>query len=1340
MSLFIVPTLLLFLYAAKDTMAGPQDPSYPELGESDRLANKIGWPVPEPYTRAGAEDKWYLVLQSKSRLDCPLVSGKKYECNNPGLSTTSTSISSQQTCQEWCEDRADTPTTVDSIEWQDSPYCTWDNSEQTCTLEVCNMAPVVTTEADFAYAACAENTDFVYESPLWESMDNDFEQASETSCDDTQVMRSDTSESPKCWQKQYKLTKGRNLLTEHYAKKKVTHVRIIMNGIDETYSVDNQRVGLYTLKDLVTSAGGSIFSEFDKSNDYASKRGEAPPWIPPTTNGIVACDHVGLNYLSFASANGNSVGESLLSARARIGVVMGKTVPCTARDHVQGVGIDVNYGAAAWKCDSSFSNCGGRVGSGQLSQQLHRSQFYGAEVWVTSTVVDANYADRIPKFRQFGDKRSGGHLTFRIPNLEHPTLNVDGVDVKYDTSWNPRYSYSTFFRLRRRYYGWHAGRGDLQTVLWRGDDSSQQAPKLFVQRQNDKHAQHAGRDWTSTSIYTGAEVRWHVTSTTGTMTGQFGSNIKLTFGKWHHIGLVVDKHVMTTYLDGEIQYVKPFTGGGSMVSWFGTTKLHAAYHRSPAGNELHDVRHFSEHSLSHDEMQSNGFYEYPPKACGNGYRNIGEECDDGNMGSDDGCNSQCKIEENYVCKGGNTTYLAADVCNTGNYNIHLTFETDKNVGDVVTSVYLPDEWSKDARLPVVEDTRYVGDQAGSDTNEEVSRRQGTTVLEVGPEFARSGSNGLRVRVRNRFNTGEYKSDGAEQGVDTLDDVRSKPSSAGWTNVADDSALDETVDATATNVLSDTWVYGPWDGTTAGTSVNGVRKSYTSLDSHSLVHVQFTYILVGGMCISSPDTPTYLAVDIDGDTGFAQARQVLDTTTPLLTFRDTLKDGSAYGPTYVAPKTDPKSPLTHYGYTAWDSEWKSASFELGSKTETGTYYKVDFMVPHSKSKAAITIRYVPSGCSLGNGEVEKWAVGDLLVKTLKTTTKAPFRPWLPMSAKGAGSGTAVPNTHTWLRFDTSENIKTSDYLAYSFRIVKWPQVQRGWAVELSNLDHNNDISYDMSNSQCRSTAECGSITGCSACRNERHSAGGCQKANNCLVFYRLCYSWKGLNDWPCDETQRPTRGVWHDESINIYEKFSSRYKNIDSSDAMKLRVQFVFSSSSPYGADQDIEIHFDDIKVGGVSSYNNAGANGCGNIELKSETSVTDGNKGMEIKINGIEMMTTSATNFNGLNQGFCYVKIPRADGDIPTGLSVTCLDPDSGTKSLGAVIDTFNDGDRVLLVSFGDNVKCGNNPEKECAQSLERLGGIAVQWPPGSSLAFVGRVGATPGSMPVRTLFVFSQF
>ena len=101
-----------------------------------------------------------------------------------------------------------------------------------------------------------------------------------------------------------------NVFDVQRAKKLVTHVRIIMNGKDVTYAVDNRRAGIYTLQELVTSAGGSLFSEYDDTQKFISKRNNLPSWIDPIPATAVSCEHTGLNYLSITGSNGMSVGEA----------------------------------------------------------------------------------------------------------------------------------------------------------------------------------------------------------------------------------------------------------------------------------------------------------------------------------------------------------------------------------------------------------------------------------------------------------------------------------------------------------------------------------------------------------------------------------------------------------------------------------------------------------------------------------------------------------------------------------------------------------------------------------------------------------------------------------------------------------------------------------------------------------------------------------------------------------------------------------------------------------------------------------------------------------------------
>jgi cysteine-rich repeat protein len=39
----------------------------------------------------------------------------------------------------------------------------------------------------------------------------------------------------------------------------------------------------------------------------------------------------------------------------------------------------------------------------------------------------------------------------------------------------------------------------------------------------------------------------------------------------------------------------------------------------------------------------------PPSVCGNGFKEVGEACDDGNVGDNDGCSGVCVFEEGFEC-------------------------------------------------------------------------------------------------------------------------------------------------------------------------------------------------------------------------------------------------------------------------------------------------------------------------------------------------------------------------------------------------------------------------------------------------------------------------------------------------------------------------------------------------------------------------------------------------------------------------------------------------------------------------------------------------------------------
>ena len=349
----------------------------------------------------------------------------------------------------------------------------------------------------------------------------------------------------------------------------VTHIRIIMGGADKEFAVDPQRAGRFTLQQLVTAAHGSLASEYNRNGQYDSLRGRSPKWID--VGDTVACDHVGFNYLSPSGVGGNVATTELRSARVRIGMVVSKSgkVPCSKREGAQGIGVDTNYGEAAWKCqdDSAGSHCGGRLGSGSVSSDEHAPVFKAAEVWVAN-MASKDYVSRVSPYRAFGSKAvsldrvdgqpnplndDGGFLSYRVSRQNH----VDNVEYGH-ISWNPRYTYSLFFKVRRSGRGgwFHHCDWDCRTVIQRGDDANMHSPTLRVNHKNSYISRYQGKDWTF-QYSQGRSMTWMVSSRVRTESiGQRGAHF--TLGRWHHIALIVDKHSMTTVIDGRIQHIKTF--------------------------------------------------------------------------------------------------------------------------------------------------------------------------------------------------------------------------------------------------------------------------------------------------------------------------------------------------------------------------------------------------------------------------------------------------------------------------------------------------------------------------------------------------------------------------------------------------------------------------------------------------------------------------------------------------------------------------------------------------------------------------------------------------------------
>jgi cysteine-rich repeat protein len=109
--------------------------------------------------------------------------------------------------------------------------------------------------------------------------------------------------------------------------------------------------------------------------------------------------------------------------------------------------------------------------------------------------------------------------------------------------------------------------------------------------------------------------------------------------------------------------------------------------------------------------------------CNNGFREVGEECDDGNTASGDGCSSSCMIESGWVCE--HEDFSAADVCVQGSVLAMDTFED-------------------------------AGNPPGMPSQPSWSPSRGSSgTWTVGSEYAAQGSRGLRIYQRDVTSTGQW---------------------------------------------------------------------------------------------------------------------------------------------------------------------------------------------------------------------------------------------------------------------------------------------------------------------------------------------------------------------------------------------------------------------------------------------------------------------------------------------------------------------------------------------------------------------------------------------------------
>ena len=718
--------------------------------------------------------------------------------------------------------------------------------------------------------------------------------------------------------------------------------------------------------------------------------------------------------------------------------------------------------------------------------------------------------------------------------------------------------------------------------------------------------------------------------------------------------------------------------------------LYLAQKRDYSGSQIYDFRSFNEVALSQTQIKELASL-YPPKSCGDGVRVTGEECDDGNILNNDGCSSLCTIESGYVCRGGNTTYLAADACDLGEYMLNLNFDNSSyGTSNIDITTYNVMEWSKNPSLPLL------FEHIMKDGNVETQRR-GNVELNVGPKYARSGTNGLRLYFRDYFFTKEYEPSANETinfelpSNNVSVDLQSKPEPNGWTDPA---STDTDLGQKVTNVSGTDggWVHGPWEATTAR-----VQNVFTSVKQHSLVRIQMRYWAHGDWCNNN-----YATIDVAGDTVFAHNKYQNGNDNR---FVDCLHDGPAYSTAYVSPMSNPSSPSTTEGFLAW-RYWNNTGQHIHPACDgascpssfTWRTFDVDVTVPHTGSTLEINVRAVFGTCGVTNA---LFAFDKVNIQ-VSDLTPNPFRPY--NLAQLRNRKRTQSDMHSWIQLDTPTEVQQTSWLSFSFQANNIARKGRQFIINMIDLDHADTT---FSHSACLSTLNCGQITGCTACRPEN-------------IYYRICYwnEFTGSGTSGCDESHFPTYGVWHDETIVPSEKLASIYTPTIAYAPRKMRFQFLsFSSGETIGGrDSEFDVLLDDIRVGTPTKY--SGTFGCGDIQVSSNTNATGANT------------TTFTVNDTPLryaevgDAGICYLHIPYKSE--PVAASVVCGTTDAFTTFVNTLTSKRND--RVFAASYGTTVDCNQN----CIHSIIALGGVGVTWKLGSSLVLMGRMGAKTGSLPMR--------
>ena len=933
----------------------------------------------------------------------------------------------------------------------------------------------------------------------------------------------------------------------------------------------------------------------------------------------------------------------------------------------------------------------------------------------------------------------------------------------------------------------------------------------FVQKDGPNNKAYQNYHWKA-DVGNSRRVEWQLSTTVGDSrkykdrwAGGEDPYISLTVGRWHHLAMSADRYVMTVFMDGLVQWIYPFSraterGALPEVQKVMNSILYTGETGAPHGNKIHDIRYFTRVALEQNQILAIRD-SFPRSVCGDGIvgepsvgrKILGEECDDGNRINNDGCDSSCRIEDNWFCLVGNTTSLGGSKCMPSGSQANqfsLTFEKpmlivpSEPLVTVDESVYNPADWSRSVHMPRFEESflRYTE----TDDIVETVRRRGQIKVDLHKDFARAGNKGMRLLIRNRWYSAPADPDDLPENSRT--DVLgygSTPSYDWKDRRTGGTVQDKTVlqYASSSPEQFHNWHY---------------VKLTNLLPDHSAIVVKLR-LWTAGFCTGSA-----VAIDVDGDTIFAH----VSDSDGGGKFTDSLRNGGyrTQGRPSMYVYTHPKGGMDSSGVQNAETThglvlpvlWKKA--ELSDNPPSGSadwfYWDVEAVAPHSNIRSGATglarDSDTPDPVTINVRSVSDKHVCSMAQHAFSELKVQTYDAGPVFRAENRLQTTNIlkPNTpyYTWMQFDPPGLMTPDTTLSYSFKIARWPQFNRAFVVLL--MDRIRPL--DMQENACQSPVNCGSQSGCSACRQlpaERHDpdydcygdVDAVTGVPNCRIYYKVCYSTDGYPH-SCDETTHPTYGVWHDESIKVSQKLAFRYKQEDALQERPLRVHFGFWATGGEiggsGDDSEMEVHFDNIRVTSPMSGPQGGLFGCANVEVKSyavgtalDKKPNDAAQRTAFWVGGFVADQSAAQppetcrkcrNFlnsgeggcgndddnptviipcksfldsscDTLRSGFATMVIPRKKETRELWIDdelISCFNP-ATASDLGFknAVEKLDFGDRFLVASYGLSSKCHY---VGCAPAFRKIGAPEITWSTGFSMGLIGRKGALVGAIPMQ--------